>query len=72
MILVEKTEAKDFNEYIQKIEGQDDTNEKIFLYDSITSKTIGKLFDQVYNPKHPFKNIKKEIFTNKQEILKNE
>ena len=72
LILVEKTEAKDFNEYIQKIEGQDDTNEKIFLYDSITSKAIGKLFDQVYNPKHPFKNIKKEIFTNKQEILKNE
>lgn len=72
LILREKSEAKDFYEYIQKIEGQDDTNEKIFLYDSITSKAIGKLFDQVYNPKHPFKNIKKEIFTNKQEILKNE
>ena len=72
LILVEKTEAKYFNEYIQKIEKQDDTNEKIFLYDSITSKAIGKLFDQIYNSDHPFKNIKKEIFTNRQQISKNE
>jgi hypothetical protein len=70
--LREKSEVKDFYEYIQKIEKQDSANEKIFLYDSITSKAIGKLFDQVYNSDHPFKNIKKEIFTNRQQILKNE
>ena len=72
LILREKSEVKDFYEYIQKIEKQDSANEKIFLYDSITSKAIGKLFNQVYNSDHPFKNIKKEIFTNRQQILKNE
>lgn len=70
LILVEKSEAKDFYEYIQGIENQDKVSEKIFLYDSITSKTIGKLFDQAYNSDHPFKYIKKEIFKNKNKWLK--
>lgn len=59
-LLIERDKAKEFYE---KIYSKDlkSGNEKLYLYDSLTEKSLKKLFNQVKSLTHPFKDFKQEL-----------
>lgn len=65
LIFIQKEFAAEFYNYINELnsEGED----VIYMFESITSKSIKKLFEQPYSKEHPFFHIKKDIFNNKKE-----
>lgn len=59
-IFIKKENTKELYKFINDNKNQH-WNDSIYIYDSITTKTLKKLFDQAYSSEHPFKNIKEEL-----------
>lgn len=61
LLLIDREEYQRFHKYIENKQNHK-WNSYIYLYNSITIKSIEKLFKQVYSENHPFSFTKKVIF----------